>query len=213
MRPINIDFDLADTDANGLFQDQTLGGAGNFTLNGAQVSDGKWTAGDGFRRQISFESTGNISGVTFTVTGYLDSNENLLITEDVTGPNNSTVKTSNYFYSITQVAADGAVGTNTEAGPLDDAATDIIPLDQYRGSVAVGVYVTGTINYTIQQTFADIQNATAPFNFADIDDTDLVSATANQQTQYDAVPRAIQIITNSYTNGAELAIGILQQDV
>lgn len=213
MRPINIDFDLADTDPNGVFEDQTLGGAGNFSLDGAQVTSGTWTAPDGFPRQISFESTGNISAVTFTITGYLDSSENILVTEEVTGPNSSTVKSSNYFYSISQIAADGAVATNTEAGPIDDAATDIIVLDQYKGSVAIGVTVTGTINYTIQQTFDDLQNATAPFNWGNIDDTDLVGATASQTTQYDAVPRGIRIITNSYSSGAELQIGIAQQDV
>ena len=91
---------------------QTLGGAGNMTLAAA--------AGTGAFHQtdqackVTLTSTGNISSVTFTVTG-TDIAGNTL-TEDITGPNNNTVTGTKFFNTVTQIAADGAVGTNTSAG-------------------------------------------------------------------------------------------------
>ena len=43
---------------------QTLGGAGNMNLTGSSVNDGSNMA-----TTVTLTSTGNISGVTFTVTG------------------------------------------------------------------------------------------------------------------------------------------------
>ena len=63
---------------------------------------------------LTLTSTGNISGVTFTVTG-TDIAGNAL-TEDITGPNNNTVTGSKFFNTVTNVAVDGAVGTNTSVG-------------------------------------------------------------------------------------------------
>tara|TARA_Y100000114_G_C11759874_1_gene328939 strand:- start:2099 stop:2701 length:603 start_codon:yes stop_codon:yes gene_type:complete len=89
---------------------QTLGGAGNMTLAGtASTFNGTNTAS-----LVTFTSTGNISGVTFTVTG-TDVNGDAQ-TEAVTGPNNTTVFSSKFFLTVTQIAASGAVGTNTSAG-------------------------------------------------------------------------------------------------
>ena len=63
---------------------QTLGGAGNMTLTGSAVNDGSNMAST-----VTLTSTGNISGVTFTVTGTDASGS--AATEDITGPNNNTV--------------------------------------------------------------------------------------------------------------------------
>jgi|TARA_R100000030_G_scaffold48_1_gene52 hypothetical protein len=88
---------------------QTLGGAGNMNLTGTSVSDGS-----NMDTTVTLTSTGNISGVTFTVTGTDASGA--AQTEDITGPNNNTVTGSKKFLTVTQIAADAAVGTNTSAG-------------------------------------------------------------------------------------------------
>ena len=79
------------------------------TLTGSSVSDGS-----NMDTTVTLTSTGNISGVTFTVTGTDASGST--ITEDITGPNNNTVTGSTKFLTVTQIAADGAVATNTSAG-------------------------------------------------------------------------------------------------
>jgi hypothetical protein len=88
---------------------QTLGGAGNMNLTGTSVSDGS-----NMDTTVTLTSTGNISGVTFTVTGTDASGA--AQTEDITGPNNNTVTGSKKFLTVTQIAADAAVATNTSAG-------------------------------------------------------------------------------------------------
>ena len=82
---------------------QTLGGAGNFTLANTTVGN--------LPQTITFTSTGNISGVEMTITG-TDLNGDAQ-TEAINGPNNNTVTSTNKFLTVTQVAADGAVSTNT----------------------------------------------------------------------------------------------------
>lgn len=214
MRRIEINMDLADVDDDGVFQNQTLGGAGNFTLNGAGVSSSEWVTPDLFAKQIGFASTGNISGVTFTVSGYLDKNKTIAISESLAGPNNNTVETTNYFYSIQSIAADGAVGTNTKAGPVDEAVSQIIPIartnsDRSERQVGLTFIVTGTINYTVQQTNDDVQSLTnRTFNWLDSDDSAVVGATASKNSNYIAIPEAMRVKINSYSSGAALLIQV-----
>jgi hypothetical protein len=215
MRRIEINMDLADVDDDGVFQNQTLGGAGNFTLNGAEVTSGEWVTPDLFAKQIGFTSTGNISGVTFTVSGYLDKNKTIPITEtNITGPNNNTVETTNYFYSIQSVSASEAVGTNTKAGSVDEAVSQIISIkrtnsDRNERQVGLTFIVTGTINYTVQQTSDDVQSLTdRTFNWLDSDDSAVVAATTSKNSNYIALPQAMRVKINSYSSGAALLIQV-----
>ena len=214
MRRIEINMDLADVDDDGVFQNQTLGGAGSFTLNGAGVTSGQWVTPDLFAKQIGFASTGNISGVNFTISGYEDRNKTILISETIAGPNNNTVETTNYFYSIQSISASGAVGTNTKAGPVDEAISQIIPIkrsysDKSERQVGLTFIVTGTINYTVQQTNDDVQSLTdRTFNWLDSDDTNVVFATASNNSNYIAIPQAMRVKINSYSTGAELLIQV-----
>ena len=90
---------------------QTLGSAGNMTL-AAGASTGAFN-GTNTAQVITLTSTGNISARTFTVTGTDTKGDT--VTEDITGPNNSTVTGSVFFATVTQIAVDGAVGTNKSA--------------------------------------------------------------------------------------------------
>jgi len=213
-RPLIIDLDLADADVNSVFEDQTLVGAGNFSLDGVDVADGVWTSPDGFAHQISFESSANLSALTFTITGYTDSTKHNLVTEDVTGPNANTVESTGYFYEITQIASDGAVGTNCECGFVDEAVTDAIPLNWRGGIASINVDVTGTLDLTVQNTFDDIQNLSdLDFNWQDSPATDLVNISASINEAYEGLPRALRVKVNSYSSGAEAQIVMQQRDV
>lgn len=101
-----------DDDPNGIAEDQTTVGAGDLTLNGALVSSGTATMAEA--QIVSIESTGNLSAITFTVTG--TDADGTIISEDVTGPNAATVTSAAYFKTVTQIAVDAAVGTNVEVG-------------------------------------------------------------------------------------------------
>ena len=214
MRRIEINMDLDNVDDDGVFQNQTLGGAGNFTLNGAGVTSGEWVTPDLFAKQIGFASTGNISAVTFTVSGYLDKNKTIAISEELAGPNNNTVETTNYFYSIQSISAGAAVGTNTKAGPVDEVVSQIISIkrtnsDRSERQVGLTFIVTGAINYTVQQTSDDVQSLTdRTFNWLDSDDSAVVGATASKNSNYIALPQAMRVKINSYSSEAALLIQV-----
>jgi len=122
---------------------QTLGGAGNMTLTGSSVNDGSNMAST-----VTLTSTGNISGVTFTVTGTDASGA--AATEDITGPNNNTVTGSTAFLTVTQIAADGAVATNTSAGFTATTTGQGIVFagaTRIRGMLGANVAVAGLLEF------------------------------------------------------------------
>jgi len=88
---------------------QTLGGAGNMNLTGTSVSDGS-----NMDTTVTLTSGGNISGTNFTITGTDASGAS--VNQTIAGPNAGTVTTTQKFLTVTQIATNGAVGTNTSAG-------------------------------------------------------------------------------------------------
>jgi len=207
-RPKQIDMDLSNVDPNGLFEDQQPV-ATVFTLDGADVTGGVWTSPDGFPRRIGFESSGNLSGETLTITGFEDAAKHHALTETITGPNAATVETTKYFAHITAVSSSGAMGTNIEAGHVDEAVSQTAPLNVYGGDLSVAAEVTGTIDYTIQVSFDALG---AAMTWLDLDDTDLVDVTASSYTVVAAGARALRAQINSYTDTAELKITVVQAD-
>jgi hypothetical protein len=109
-------FKLIGADTTHIAAAQTLGGAGNFTLANTTIGN--------LPQTITFTSTGNISGVEMTITG-TDLNGDAQ-TEAINGPNNNTVTSTNKFLTVTQVAADGAVSTNTSIGITGTAKEGIL---------------------------------------------------------------------------------------
>lgn len=160
MRPQvrTLTFTDLSNDANGVAEDQTTGAAGNLVLDGALVTGGVATMGEA--QIISIESAGNLSAITFTVTG--TDADGRVQAEVITGPNATTVKTTEYFKTVTQIAVSAAVVTNVEVGPLaaDGAVSKTVGLDWRENpfAVALGITITGTVTYTAQHTFNDIQD-------------------------------------------------------
>jgi hypothetical protein len=109
-------FKLIGADTTHIAAAQTLGGAGNFTLANTTIGN--------LPQTITFTSTGNISSVEMTITG-TDLNGDAQ-TEAINGPNNNTVTSTNKFLTVTQVAADGAVSTNTSIGITGTAKEGIL---------------------------------------------------------------------------------------
>lgn len=186
---------------------QTLGAAGNMTLDGSgsQVSPTRrmTLTGSGFARTISLTSTGNISGVNFTITG--TDIRGAALVEVLAGPNNNTVYSTGLFYTVTSIAANGAVGTATSAGIGTTGKSQWYKINYQITPVAIGlgVAVTGTINWTIQQTTADVE-ASEPVAAEIIShpDTNLVAQTVSRQGNYAFPFGATQMVINSSTTGS-----------
>ena len=212
MRPKEFDVDPVNVDADGICQSQTTAGAGNLTINGALASGGAATLD--YARQIGITSDGNDSGNTFTVTG--TDADGYALTEDVTGPNAGTVETTGYFKTVTTVAIGGATVGNITVGTVDEVSTQTIPLNwRAQAAAAINVDVTGTINFTVQETFdaVQVEGQSAIQNVQWTDISALASKTADTKSTASVGATAARLIVNSYSAGAELQMNVVQPEV
>ena len=97
-----------------------------------------------------------ISGVTMTITG-TDLNGDAQ-TESLNGPNNNTVTSTNKFLTVTQVAADGAVSTNTSIGITGTAKEGILTpgRTRIRGLHGVSSGTAGSMTFRNSSTTGSI---------------------------------------------------------
>ena len=126
---------------------QTTSGADNLTL-AAAAGTGAFHDTDQASK-VTLTSTGNISGVNFTITGTDIAGNSL--SEVLAGPNNTTVTSTKFYNTVTQIATNGAVGTNTSAGNAAGTAGGQAVLTAGRTRVR-GMHITtggtvGNISY------------------------------------------------------------------
>ena len=89
---------LIAADADGLVDNETLGSAGNFTIDGALSS----FASSNLKSTVTISSSSNNASATFTITGTdIDGNAQ---TETITGVNANTVNGTKFFKTITPVS-------------------------------------------------------------------------------------------------------------
>src|SRR5574343_46686 len=137
-------------DADGLAKSQTPAGSGNLTLNGDLISGGVWSSSIG--QLVTITCAGNDAARTFTVTG-TDYN-GYAVTSSIAGSNGSTTTGTVYFYRITSIAVDaataGAVTVGFAGGAVSPPFTVNYKMSEFKA--ALGVDVSGTINWTIQRS-------------------------------------------------------------
>jgi hypothetical protein len=80
-------------------------------------------------------------------------------------------------------------------------------LDYYgRPEVSLQAVVTGTVNYTIQQTLDNPLEAGVTPTWFDHPDTNLVSQSVNRQGNYAYIPTAVRVLLNSGSGSVVLTI-------
>lgn len=82
----------------------------------------------------------------------------------------------------------------------------VVPLDHYQSpfNVGIGVVVSGTVNYTIQHTFDNVQDASVTptwFNHAS-----LAAQSANADGNYAFPVTAVKVLVNSGTGTATATV-------
>jgi hypothetical protein len=205
VRPNEFDIDPANVSLTG-FASNVTGATFTLTAN---------SSGDGLAHQVSIrnDSATDHSGKTVTLVG-TDADGNAL-TEVVTGPAGSaTVESSGYFLTLTSATPSATIGADTfDIGWVDEVATKTIPLD-YHSSVAaaINVDVTGTIDFTVQQTFDyPWQAGFEPQQDAQwVNITALAAKTADTTSTASVGATAIRLIVNSYTDTAEIQMNVVQ---
>ena len=133
---------ITSTDADGLVDAESIVGAGDLTIDGSQDS----LATSGLNSFVTINSSNNLSGVQFTITGTdIDGNA---ISEEITGPTaGATVTSSNIFRTITKIETDGAassvnVGTKSVFVNLEGKRASITSAGGNESSVSFTVLGT-----------------------------------------------------------------------
>jgi hypothetical protein len=215
-------FTWPNLDTSSVCFNQITLGAGSFVLNGDLVSLTRPVSATfpGISRVISLTSVGNIVAVNFTITGTLNG---AVVSETLSGPNENTVETTQFFDSVTAVSVDAAVGTNTSVGTGSTGATHWFG-GNYHSTVlgmAIAVDIVGTIDYSFQTTLNDVETDTTIETFEPITGTaghpgfpaDMVGATATALAYYNFVTRYSRIIVNSSSANAAMDATFLQQGI
>jgi hypothetical protein len=195
----------------------------NASLTGfaSNVTGATWTltannSGDSLAHQVSLrnDSATDHSGKTATFVG--TDQDGHALTETINMPSSSaTVETTKYFLTLTSVTPSASIGADTmDIGWVDEFSSPTLGLDWRDGIVAINFIVSGTINYTAQQTLNDIQVMDrTTINWLDSDDTNVVGATTSKNTNYVGVPIATRVIVNSYSSGATLGHNITARNI
>jgi len=204
---------------------QTLAAAGNLIINGTLSSNPNLpnirAEFPKICRQVTISSTGNLSGIQFTITGIGDNGYPKSVT--IAGPNNNTVTTVNELFTIVNsVSANAAVATNVRVGTGTLGATQWFLSDHYRdvNHLAVNVIVTGTINYSFQTTYDDpttnpnyvvktpIDGVTIPTVPTT---TPMVNQTVSDLADYTIPTHYSRVYVNSSDATGALVVNFLQQ--
>lgn len=198
MRPITVTVGpLATADDNGICTTQT--GVSTLDLDGALVVNGVAVLDTARRVAITSSSVDNDK--YFTVVGTDASG--LLQTEVLLGPDTETVYTQLDFKTVTGITVSANVTGDITVGTNDVASSPWVMLDPYAfPQVSLQCDVTGTVNYTVQQTLDDPNSTTNPVKPYDVvwfnnTTAGLVGASTSQQGSYAVAPLYVKVTVNS----------------
>lgn len=203
MRQIVETLQLVAAVNNAVCLDQTLAGAGSLTENGTSVVNGVAVFNAAYL--VTVTSTGNDSTRTYTITG--TSAAGVVMSETITGPNATTVSTTRYFKTVTDVsvAGGGTVGTVRVGFGTAGVAPPIILDVHGRPDVSLQVVVSGTVTWTLQQTLDNLWDIANPTWFSH-PDANMVAQTVNRQGNYAYIPSAVRLQITSGTGSATLTV-------
>lgn len=194
MRPNTFDVDLDDVSLTRFLSNAT----------GATWTLSQTTPGDGLAHQISIRNDAAVDHSAKTAILVGTDQNGVAQTETVNLPGSTlTIESTGYYLTLTSVTPSTTIGADTmDIGFVDEAATKTYPLDWCSPYAAnVSVDVTGTINFTVQQTFNNVLAGETPVW---VDITALASKTADTTSTAAVGATAIRLLVNSYSSGAEL---------
>lgn len=197
MRPKVFDIDPANASLTGFRSNAT---GVDFTLTST-------SSGDSLAHQVSVrnDSATDHSAKTLVFVG--TDPDGKAQTETINAPGTSaTVETTGYYLTLTSVTPSATIGADTfDIGWVDEVATKTIPVNS-RGHVgaAVGATVTGTMSFSVQETFSDLTGTLQWYS------GDSYPATADVVSSATPGATAIRTIIHSYTDTAELQINVSQ---
>lgn len=156
------------------------------------------------QRRVILTSGGDDTGITFVLSG--TNGQSIAISETITGVNGAAASSVLDYKTVTGVLTSGAVATTVTVGTNGVAGSDWVPFDSYASMAPVSIQctVTGTANYTVQQTLQDPGSPTNPVAYASISwvnhpDSALVATASTAQGNYAYPPVWARVVLNSET--------------
>ncbi len=195
---------LAAASPNNIALTQTPTTAG-FTINGSTATAGVATLDTA--RRVLLTTAGDEHTRTVVVSG--TDGQGRLISETIAGANVGTTQSNLDFLTVTSAIPSGNFAGAATIGTSGVASSIPLPLDHYGWPEdAVQVVVTGTINYTVQQTLDDPFTASAStnLNWSDFADPNLVGQTTTSSGGVEYPPAALRLLINSGTGTAKITI-------
>lgn len=203
MQPVIFTYAPSATDADGICQSQTPSGAGNLTINGALASGGVATLGA--QQFITIDCAGADAGRTFTIVGTGQTGQ--IVTFTMAGSNASQTVSTVGLKTVTRISVDAATAGAVTVGVNGTGRSYPVIMDYFANPTTVSIYVvvTGTIDFTVQDSPNDPQNNTGgpdTWTWFDSDDAALVTTATNAKGNYAFPPHAIAILINSSAGGS-----------
>lgn len=139
-RNINVYDTLGTVDDNGITTTQQIP-AGYLSINGALTSSGTATFTNA--REISFKSGQDISSLNFVITGTNQDGEAQV--EQLDGPDSTTVNSTAFFKTVTQILASASSTNSVEVGVTNKQAVSYFDITGSRtGGNTVGYHASST---------------------------------------------------------------------
>lgn len=201
MMPIRVTVGpLATASANNIALSQTPSAAGAITLNGSTVVAG--VAILDMPRNILLTVSASETTKTFTITGTNWAGDK--ISEVLTGVASGTATSVLDYKTVTSIVVSAATAGAITFGTTTTAGSQWARLDGWGNyAVAIQCTISGTINYTLQQTLDDPNdpvNPVTPANMTWVASSAITGASTNQQSNYGLfTPVWARILLNSGT--------------
>ena len=161
-----------------------------------------------FARRVLITSAGNDSGMTFAISG-TDWAGNPC-SETLTGGNATTAQSVYDYTTVTSIYPSAATASTVTVGTSGVASSRPIFLDTYGyAPTSIQVTVSGTANYTVQQTLDNADSASTRYTgvtWVNHPDSSLAAATATAQGNYAYIPRMCRITLNSGSGSVVMTI-------
>lgn len=219
MRPIQKVIDIAAADANGVSTAETPVDGVDLTIAGAFASGGVATFP--YPTYVTLTSSDDLSATTFTIVGTAttpNSAGSIVLREEIVGPNNSTVTTTNQFVTVTAVEVSTASTYTTETVEVGGAAVGIgdgpwWPLDIYTPNqvttISCNILASGSATYSVQYTNEDPFDTTITQLAVAHPVAALTSASTDQTAFTTTLMRAVRV--NVASGSGQLRVTVVQQ--
>jgi hypothetical protein len=184
--------------------------AQGFTSTGAATAPTTTSTSDGLAHYVTLTSPvqATLAGINFTIVGTDPDGHD--ISDTIAGPASaSTVTSTKFFNTVATIQPSATMGALTLAvGIAVTAITPTIALTNSAAAAGMTVAVTGTVNYTMYETFANVYVHNA--NTVSTAITALTSKTANTSGNASVSATGVILLINSVTASATVTVWLNQ---